>query len=174
MSLTITYFILTLPICINDKAISYYLLYLNLKVRAGKSEHKWWNAYWISSCIRAFWCNTCFQHPNWRTYTWTSPDGATRNQTDYFAVTKQYHEYILDSKSFPGDECDTNYMLLRTKLRIWLRKQLTGYHTIRSNTETLKNPTTVERIVETYSGAIKNRFEVLVQEFDTECHPEGL
>ena len=42
-----------------------------------------------------FLCNTRFQHPERRRYTWISPDGETRNQIDSFAVSKRYRLHII-------------------------------------------------------------------------------
>jgi exonuclease III len=46
--------------------------------------------------------NTWFKHHPRRLYTWTSPDGKTRNQIDYFAVKQQWKSCISNCRTYPG------------------------------------------------------------------------
>ena len=46
--------------------------------------------------------NTLFQQHKRRLYTWTSPDGRHRNQTDYFLCSKRWRSSIQSTKTRPG------------------------------------------------------------------------
>ena len=49
--------------------------------------------------------NTLFQHHKRRLYTWTSPDGQHRNQTDYILCIQRWRISIQSAKTRPGTEC---------------------------------------------------------------------
>jgi len=45
--------------------------------------------------------NTMFkQHPK-RLYTWTSPDGNTRNQTDYISIAQRWKTSLMNCRTYP-------------------------------------------------------------------------
>ena len=46
--------------------------------------------------------NTLFQQHNRRLYTWTSPDGQHRNQTDYILCSQRWRSSIQSTKTRPG------------------------------------------------------------------------
>ena len=56
--------------------------------------------------------NTMFkQHPR-RLYTWTSPDGNTRNQIDYISIAHRWKTSFMNCRTYPGADCDTDHQLL--------------------------------------------------------------
>jgi len=56
--------------------------------------------------------NTMFkQHPR-RLYTWTSPDGNTRNQIDYISIAQRWKTSLMNCRTYPGADCDTDRQLL--------------------------------------------------------------
>ena len=51
--------------------------------------------------------NTMFkQHPR-RLYTWTCPDGNTRNQIDYISIAQRWKTSLMNCRTYPGADCDT-------------------------------------------------------------------
>ena len=50
--------------------------------------------------------NTLFQQHKRRFYTWTSPDGQHRNQTDYILCSQKWRSSIQSAKTIPSYACD--------------------------------------------------------------------
>ena len=48
---------------------------------------------------------TLFQQPKRRLYTWTSPDGQHRNQTDYILCSQRWRSSIRSTKTRLGADC---------------------------------------------------------------------
>ena len=66
--------------------------------------------------------NTCFNHHPRRLYTWTSPDGTTRNQIDYIMIKRKWKSCIKNVKTYPGADCNSDHQLLVAKCKIRLKK----------------------------------------------------
>ena len=66
--------------------------------------------------------NTLFQQHKRRLYTWTSPDGQHRNQTDYILCSQRWRSSIQSPKARPGADCGSDHELLITKFRLKLKK----------------------------------------------------
>ena len=66
--------------------------------------------------------NTLFQQHKRRLYTWTSPDGQHRNQTDYILCSKRCRSSIQSTKTRPGADCGSGHELLIAKFRLKLKK----------------------------------------------------
>ena len=79
--------------------------------------------------------NTCYTQPPRRLYTWTSPDGRTRNQIDYILISKRWRNSCLLTKTLPGAECGSDHQLLTAKLRLKLKRTQHHSTTIRYDTE---------------------------------------
>jgi hypothetical protein len=58
-----------------------------------------------------------FPHRRIHKYTWTSPEGKTRNQIDQVWVDRRRHSSILAVRSFREADCDTEHYLAVAKLR---------------------------------------------------------
>jgi endonuclease/exonuclease/phosphatase family metal-dependent hydrolase len=61
--------------------------------------------------------STTFPHRNICTYTWTSPDRRTHNQTDHILIDKRRDSNSVDVRSFRGADCDSDHYLLVAKVR---------------------------------------------------------
>ena len=66
--------------------------------------------------------NTLFQQHKRRLYTWTSPDGQHRNQTDYTLCSQRWRSSIQSAKTKPGADCGSDHELLIAKFRLKLKK----------------------------------------------------
>ena len=66
--------------------------------------------------------NTLFQQHKRILYTWASPDGQHRNQTDYIICSKRWRSSIQSTKTRPGADCGSDHELLITKFRLKLNK----------------------------------------------------
>ena len=66
--------------------------------------------------------NTLFQQHKRRLYTWTSPDGQYRNQTDYILYSQRWRSSIQSAKTRPGADCVSDHELLIAKFRLKLKK----------------------------------------------------
>ena len=66
--------------------------------------------------------NTLFQQHKRRLYTWTSPDGQHRNQSDYSLCSQRWRSSIQSAKTRPGADCGTDHELLIAKFRLKLKK----------------------------------------------------
>ena len=69
-----------------------------------------------------FIANTLFQQQKRILYTWTSPDGQYRNQTDYIVCSQRLRSSIQSAKTRPGADCGSDHELLIAKFRIKLKK----------------------------------------------------
>ena len=66
--------------------------------------------------------NTLFQQHKRRLYTWTSPDGQHRNQTDYILCSRRWRSSIQSAETRPGADCGSDHELLIAKFRLKLKK----------------------------------------------------
>ena len=56
--------------------------------------------------------NTLFQQNKRRLYTWTSPDGQHRDQSDYILCSQRWRSCIQSAKTRPGADCGSDHELL--------------------------------------------------------------
>jgi len=59
-----------------------------------------------------FLANTYFEQPEERLYTWKSPDGQYRNQTDYVLGRRRWRSTFQSVKTRPDAECGMDHELL--------------------------------------------------------------
>jgi sorting nexin-29 len=75
---------------------------------------------------------TLFPHKDIHKYTWTSPDGQTRNQIDHICISKQWRQILLDVRTKRGAALDTDHTLVVAELRMKLiRRGPRGGQTLR-------------------------------------------
>ncbi|GFO27137.1 endonuclease-reverse transcriptase [Plakobranchus ocellatus] len=75
--------------------------------------------------------NTMFEkHPR-RLFTWTSPDGKTKNQIDNIMIEKRWASAIQDVTTKPKADCDTDHELQVATLKIKLKIKKTTVKPIR-------------------------------------------
>ena len=66
--------------------------------------------------------NTLFQQQKRRLYTWPSPNGQYRNQTDYILCSQRWISSIPSAKTRLAADCGSDHELLIAKFRLKLRK----------------------------------------------------
>ena len=66
--------------------------------------------------------NTFFQQHKRRLYTWTSPDGQHRNQTEYILYSQRWRRSIQSGKTRLGADCGSDHELLTAKFKLKLKK----------------------------------------------------
>ena len=66
--------------------------------------------------------NTLFQQHKRRLYTWTSPDGQCRNQTNYILCSQRWRSSIQSAKIRLRADCGSDHELLIGKFRLKLKK----------------------------------------------------
>ena len=113
---------------------------------------------------------TMFPHKDIHKYTWTSPDGRTRNQIDHIAVNGIFKRSVQDTRAFRGADVGSDHNLvvgnIRLKLSRVVRKQ--GETTARKyELSKLKVPEIKQRFV----LELKNRFSCLAE---TESDETGM
>ena len=84
--------------------------------------------------------NTLFKQPNRRRYTWVSPDEKIRNQIDYMLIDNAWKSTVLNSKTRPGVDCDTDHMLVTAKLRVKAYRQCKPKPNAKYDTDKFKDP----------------------------------
>ncbi|XP_055388198.1 uncharacterized protein LOC129616594 [Condylostylus longicornis] len=63
---------------------------------------------------------TLFPHKNIHKYTWTSPDGITKNQIDHICISKKWRSSLMDVRTMRGADAQTDHMLLTCEVRLKL------------------------------------------------------
>ena len=66
--------------------------------------------------------NILFQQHERRLYTWTSPDGQYRNQTDYILCSQRWRSSLQSAKTILGADCGSDHELFIAKFKLKLKK----------------------------------------------------
>jgi len=107
------------------------------------------------------------QHPR-RLYTWTSPDGNTRNQIDYISIAQRWKKSFMNCRTYPGADCDTDHQLLVATLKVRLGKRQRQNSIPPPNLEELEEDKAVQ-----FAAKATNRFTAL-EAAQNEVTPEDL
>ena len=97
--------------------------------------------------------NTCFEHHRKRFWTWLSTDDETKNQIDYILVDKRFRNGMINIKTLPGADCNSDHNLLMSKIKIKLKSTSKAVKNL--NLKLLKTNTAIK---EQYTVEVKNRF----------------
>lgn len=65
--------------------------------------------------------NTCFQQHPRRLVTWNSPDKRTRNQIDFIMVPLRFRSSVLNVKTYPGADCNSDHNPVVSRIRLRLK-----------------------------------------------------
>ena len=113
--------------------------------------------------------NTAFKHHESRRYTWQSPGGGYRNQTDFILVKNCCKICVENSRAYPGPDCWLDINLVGAVVRLKIKKNEFKSRKVRLNQEALSTPIAKE----TYNVQVNNRFEVL-KLLDEDRQPDEL
>ena len=97
-------------------------------------------------------CNTLFEQHKRQLYTWTSPDGKTRNQIDYILIRKGKITCVRNTRTFTGADCGSDHHLLCVDVRYRVKKRKRDQPVARFN---------MNQIPQAFSVEVSNRFEEL-------------
>lgn len=114
--------------------------------------------------------NTLFNHHPRKRYTWISPDQQTRNQIDFILVNDRWKTSVLDSRSKPGADCDTDHLLVSAKIRLKTFKKKSPQTAPRYDIERLEENSCHEK----YNVSVENKFSVLLDVLPEESPPEHI
>ena len=96
--------------------------------------------------------NTLFLQHKRRLYTWTSPDGQSRNQIDYILCSQRWRSSIQSAKTRPGADCGSDHELLLAKFGVKLKKVGKTSRPLRDD---------LNQIPYNYTVEMRNRFKGL-------------
>ena len=96
--------------------------------------------------------NNLFQQCKRRLYTWTSPDGRHRNQTDYILYSQRWRSSIQSAKTRLGPDCGSDHEFLIAKFRLKLKKMEKTTRPFRCD---------LNKIPYDYTVEVRNRFKGL-------------
>ena len=108
--------------------------------------------------------NTLFNHPLRKRYTWVSPLDQSRHQIDYILVNKFWKNIVIDSKTMPGADANTDHLLVKARVRLKAMKGEKKKGPIRFNIDRFEQ----KEIREEYELETKNRFSILATQMAAE------
>ncbi|KAK3733300.1 hypothetical protein RRG08_037093 [Elysia crispata] len=73
--------------------------------------------------------NTWFEHHPRRLWTWLSNDDETKNQIDYILIDKRFRNGMINIKTLPRADCNSDHNLLMSKIKIKLKSTSKAYMT---------------------------------------------
>ena len=108
--------------------------------------------------------NTLFNQPLRRRYTWISPGDRVRNQIDYILIDKRWKTAVLNSKTYPGTDCDTDHILVSAKIRLKALKIPLKKPSPKYDIEKLQDPKTASIFALETSNSFSKLLEVWAEE----------
>ena len=107
---------------------------------------------------------TQFKQKNIHKYTWTSPDGRTRNQIDHIAVNGRFRSSIINARAYRGADIASDHNLVICDMKLKLNKvKKTANKTKKFDTMKLQR----QEVRNSFALTLKNRFSCLQQDEET-------
>ena len=104
---------------------------------------------------------TQFKQKDIHKYTWTSPDGRTRNQIDHIAVNGKFRNSIINARACRAADISSDHNLVICDMELKLRRVIkVANRTVKYDTERLRSSEVRSKFVLT----LKNRFSCLQEE----------
>ena len=66
--------------------------------------------------------NTIFENHPRRKWTWRSPDNQVKNQIDYITICERFRNSIIQCKTYPGADCNSDHVPVVATMKIKLKK----------------------------------------------------
>ncbi|XP_049864013.1 craniofacial development protein 2-like [Schistocerca gregaria] len=88
--------------------------------------------------------NTWFKNHKRRLYAWKNPGDTKRYQIDYIMVRQRFRNQVLNCKTFPGADVDSDHNILVMTCRLKLKKLQKGGNLRRWVLDKLKEPEVVQ------------------------------
>ena len=108
---------------------------------------------------------TQFPHKDVHKYTWTSPDGRSRNQIDHIAINGKFRSSITDARTYRGADVASDHNLVMCKLTLKLSKVKKDSSGVRKfDTSKLRD----KAVRDKFTLELRNRFSCLEVEDDQE------
>ena len=102
---------------------------------------------------------TIFHHKDVHKATWKSPDGRTVNQIDHVMVNRCMRTSVLDIRVMRGADVYSDHYMVRTKIRLKLRKNRGKKNAIERFDVTKLSRVDIRK---QFNVEVKNRFETLL------------
>ena len=123
--------------------------------------------------------NTLSQQHKRRLYTWTSPGGQHRNQTDYTFCSQRWRSSIQSTKTRPGADCGSDHELCIAKFSLKLKKVGETTRSLRYDLNQIPYDYTVEvrnsfkglELIDRVPDELWNEVRDIVQETGTQTIP---
>ncbi|KAK2718274.1 hypothetical protein QYM36_005546 [Artemia franciscana] len=95
-------------------------------------------------------------------YTWTSPDGSTRNQIDHFLIARRWRTSLLDVRGYRGADAQSHHILMIAHIQIKLRAQKKTQQDLKKLYE--RTSYRIEKIRRDFCISLWNKFDALAVE----------
>ena len=105
-----------------------------------------------------------FQHKTIHKYTWTSPDGNSKNQIDHIVINRRWRKSVIGVRTIRGNRVGSDHQLLMSKIKLKLmrNKKSDNVREKMFDNKRLKDPS----VNREFQIELKNRFSILQEKGD--------
>ena len=114
--------------------------------------------------------NTTFQQNARRLYTWKSPGNIHRNQIDFILIRKRFQNAVINAKTYPGADINSDHIPVICKLQIKLKVPIKSKLEAKLDMDVLRE----ERGKAQFSIEVNNYYDMLAQEEEEQIPEEKI